>query len=50
LDCSSDSEKQAARKRLAVYAQSNEARLIEELTIKQAGSMPEEQRKKLVGL
>lgn len=46
----SEPEKQAARKRLAAYAQSNEAQLIEEWAAAQAESMPENQRKNLVGL
>jgi hypothetical protein len=46
----SESEKQAARERLSAYSQSNEAQLIEEWAIKHAESMPEKQRKALVGL
>lgn len=46
----STEEKQAARQGLAAYSQSNEAQLIEEWAVKQAESMPPEQRRTLVGL
>lgn len=45
-----ETERQAARRQLAAYAQSNEAQLIEEWAVKQAELLPGEQRKKLVGL
>jgi hypothetical protein len=43
-------EKQAIRKSLSAYSQSNEAQLMEEWAIFQAENLPEEERKKLVGL
>lgn len=46
----SESEKQAARKRLAAYAQGNETQLIEEWAVFLAEDMPERERKSLVGL
>lgn len=45
-----EEEKQAARKKLAAYAQDNEAQLMEEWAVFQAENMPEAERKSLVGL